>query len=114
MKPTPVACGEDATTFVLGHWQRWSPCPASGFRSEADITIVKPQVGFGKSAEGQRQTLNGIYWFARSAAAVAMYFDTNSATRSRHIPANARDGRLSADFQVCLTFEAYCARAGRG
>src|ERR1700730_15513443 len=44
-----------------------------------------------------------IYWFARSAAAVAMYFDWKSATRSRHIPTNAPDVSLSTDFHAALT-----------
>jgi len=35
-------------------------------------------------------------------AAVAMYFERNSATRARHIPTNASDVSLSTDFHACL------------
>src|SRR4249919_3285593 len=44
-----------------------------------------------------------IYWFARSAAAVAMYFDWKCATRSRHIATNAPEVSLSTDFHAALT-----------
>src|SRR3984885_7804156 len=44
-----------------------------------------------------------IYWFARSASAVAMYFEYKSATRSRHIPTNAPDVSLSTDLHASLT-----------
>src|ERR1700752_197509 len=48
------------------------------------------------------QPLSRIYWFA-CAAALAMYFDWNSATRSRHIPTNAPDVSLSTDPHARLT-----------
>src|SRR6202790_3046842 len=44
-----------------------------------------------------------IYWFARSAAAVAMYFEWKCTTRSRHIPQNAPYVSLSTDFHAALT-----------
>src|SRR5206468_2913710 len=44
-----------------------------------------------------------IYCFAPPAAAAAMYFERNSATRARHIPTNPADVSLSTDFHACLT-----------